>query len=248
MTELASPAPPCPHCRAQQRSGRLTVRYLAHRAREELVGRERGLLATFWHLLLQPRRVVDAFLAADPPRYYSPIKYFLVATAVSLLFTPNAPMFDGFVAHMLSKQGLATAENARQWVEDWNSLLYIPLMLFLALAMRLFFRARELNLAEHLVIATYGWSQMLLIGTLSFLFASALKQVGIKGVWLLPLLFMSTAYWIWFCGQVLRIRSLADWTRCLAAVPGALFMFMVTLLGIAGTIKILLAMAAATSL
>jgi len=230
----------CPHCRAHQRGDRLTLRYLLRRAQDELVGLERGLLVTFWHLLVRPRHVVETFLTGAPPRYYSPIKYFLVATAMSLLLMPGAPMFDGFVAHMLSKRGLTTPEGAQQWVENWNSLLYIPLMVFLALAMRWFFRVRGLNLAEHLVIVTYAWSQMLVITTLAFGVVGALKAVGIKGAVLLPLLFLSTGYWFWFCGSVLRLRSLADWLRCLAAVPGAWLMFLTLLLGAATLIQPLL--------
>jgi len=235
MNQTAAP-PICPHCRAHQRDGRLSMAHLGHRAWQELFGADRGLAVTAWHLLVRPREVVDAFVRGDAPRYYSPIKYFLVATALSLLL-PSPPILDGMLATMLGKQELAAGFDAAQWVADWNWLLYTPLMLLLGAMMRFFFRDRGMNLAEHLVLATYGWSQMLVIAMLAFLLLAGLKVLEVAVVWRLPLLFLSTVYWFWYCAAVLRMRTPADWVRCFAAVPAAVLLFLLLSLAVAMLVK-----------
>lgn len=238
MSDAGALATPCPRCRASRREGRLSLGYLARRLREDVFGLERGLLPTVWDLLRRPRDVVEAFLRGDEPRYYGPIKYFLVATAASLLLMPGLPLFDASLAGMLGKEVFTSPEAATRWVEDWNALLYTPLMVMLALSTRAFFRAAGLNLAEHLVMATYAWSQMLLISTAVLLLVVATKQLGMTGAWRVPLLLAPVAYWFWFCGQVLRIRRLADWLRCLVAVPTAWLAYLVMVLALASGVRL----------
>jgi hypothetical protein len=229
----ASAAPgDCPRCRSASRPGRLTLRYLFARVREETVGSERGFALTLWTLLVAPRRVVEAFLHDADRRYFGPVKYFLVATAISILLMPTLPLFDGAIASMLQKQGLASASVAQAWVADWNGVLYAPLLVMLALTTRVFFRASGLNLAEHLVIATYAWSQMVLISALAFGLAALLKQFGIRGAWLLPLVFAATVYWFWYAAQVFRLRGIGDALRCLIIVPFALMLYFIAMLGV----------------
>lgn len=215
------PAASCDRCGTHLRPPRLTLRYMATRVREEVFGLERGLLRTLWHLLAAPRRVTEAFLLASDRRYFGPFKLFLVATATSLLLMPTGPLLDGMLVTAISRSARLAPEQVAAWVADWNALLYAPLMLLLALSTRMFFRASKLNLAEHVVIAAYGWSQLLLVSTAAMLAAAGFKSIGIRGVWLLPLLFLPAFYWFWFCGSVFRIRSFADWVRCFASLPFA---------------------------
>jgi hypothetical protein len=229
------PAPiDCPRCHATPRPARLTLRYLFARLREETIGSERGLALTAWRLLVAPRAVVEAYLHGDDRRYFGPVKYFLVATALSILLMPNLPLLDSAIAETLAKNALVAPAAAQDWVADWNGLLYAPLLLMLALATRVFFRDRGWNLAEHLVVATYGWSQMVVVATVALGIVAVLKAFGLRGLWLLPLLFASAAYWFWYCRAVFRIRRLADWARCFVCVPFAMLCYLVAMLIVVG--------------
>lgn len=240
----AADAGVCPKCHTAPRSGRLTLRWLLGRLREDVVGLERGLLPTLRDLLLAPRQVVEPFLRDGRSRYYGPFKFFLIATAVSLLFMPDAPLFDRLLAGQLHKQGLfGDAPGAEDFVRDWNALLYAPLVLLLAIAMRGFFRARALNLAEHLVIALYGWSQLLLVSTAVLLIVVGIKSTGLRGAarapLALPLMLLPVAYWFWYIAHVLRLRQFADWVRALAVLPGVAVLFLITvLIGVSVAAKI----------
>ena len=231
----------CPRCHASARPERLSLRYLLARVREEAFGSERGFARTVWALFAAPQRVVAAFLHDTDRRYFGPIKYFLVATALSILLMPMVPLFDGMIANALERDRVFATGVAAAWVAEWNGLLYAPLLVMLAVTTRLLFRARGLNLAEHLVVATYAWAQMLLVSMLAFGLASALKSVGIKGAWLLPLLLASTAYWCWFAVRVFAVRHWADAVRTLITLPTALvFYFFAILIALAG-LRVLIA-------
>lgn len=225
----------CRACGAAQREGRLTLRWLWRRAREDVAGLERGLLPTVWHLLVAPRRVVETYLQGAPPRYYGPFKYFLIVTALSLLL-PGMPLIDRMLAGAFARQPELFADDAAAlaWVQTWNALLYAPLVLLLALALRGFFRHRALNLAEHVVIALYGWAQMLLVAACSFALAGLLRDTGLPVVLRAPLALAGFVYWVWYAVQVLRVRGFADWVRLLAALPGAFALFLLAALAAAG--------------
>jgi hypothetical protein len=237
----AADAAACPNCRATPRPARLTLRWLLNRLREDVAGLDRGLLPTLRDLLLAPRQVVEPFLREGRSRYYGPFKFFLIATAVSLLCMPDAPFLDRMLADAMHKQGLFDeAIAAEGFVRDWNALLYAPLVVLLAIAMRGFFRAHGLNLAEHLVIALYGWSQLLLVSTAMLLAATGLKALGLRGVIFLPLLLLPAAYWFWYLGRALRLRRLADWVRAFALLPGVAALFLISvwvLVGMAAKTK-----------
>jgi hypothetical protein len=68
-------------------------------------------------------------------------------------------------------------------------------MLCLALCLRYFFRARPLNLAEQLVIATYGWSQLLLVGLLSLWLGRGARELDLQPVSIAITLAGPPAWW-----------------------------------------------------
>lgn len=217
----------CGTCNARQRPERLSLSYMLHRLREDVFGTERGLFLTLWHLFTQPQSVTSAFIKGEPLRYYSPVKYFIVMFALSLFAASNAPFFDAAIAHLIAKEGLLEIKPAQAFVAEWNALIYLPLVLILAAATRGFFRASGFNYAEHLVIAAYGWSQMVLLSSVVFLLLSFFKWLELKGGWLVIFMPVPLVYWIWFCRAVFSQRHLAGTVRGFVTVPFALASFMI---------------------
>lgn len=190
-----------------------------------MFGTERGLFLTLWHLFTQPQSVTSAFIKGEPLRYYSPAKYFIVMFALSIFAAGNAPFLDAAIANFISSKGLLATEPAKVFVADWNALIYLPLVLILALATRGFFRESGFNYAEHLVIAAYGWSQMVLLSSVMFLLITFVKWIGLKGGWLAIFMPVPLAYWIWFCRAVFSQRNLAGTVRGFVTVPFAVVCF-----------------------
>ncbi len=227
----------CPQCGIRRRD-RLTLGYLAARTRQELLDLDRGLLATFWQLLWQPQRVTQAFIVGQPARYYSPARYFVIVIALSLLIgEASAPVLDEGMIRVLQGGLLADRASAAAWVSDWNALLYTPLMFCLALCLRYFFRARALNLAEQLVIATYGWSQLLLVGLAALWLGRGLRELGLPSINAVVTLALPPVWWLFYCARVLRLSSLFDWVRAITVPVAALALFMTLLATAAGVAR-----------
>lgn len=235
---LSTPA--CNRCQATLRPGRLSLAYLARRIREDVWGTERGLLLTVWHLLQYPGRVTGAFIRGDDLRYYGPVKYFLVVLAASILLLPSLPLFDGAIAGFVARKGLMTTEAASAFVADWNSLLYVPLLLLLATATRLFFRENGLNYAEHLVVAAYGWSQMVLIASLALALLQVMKWLGLSGGLRPVILLLAPLWWLWYCRSVFGQKTFAGWLRAFASIPAAMTAFLFLIVAVVALAKALL--------
>ncbi len=199
---------------------------MMQRLREDVFGTERGLFLTIWHLFVRPQLVTSAFIKGEPLRYYSPIKYFIVMFAVSLFVAGNTPFLDFAIANFIASKGLLAIKPAQAFVADWNALIYLPLVLVLALATRGFFRESGFNYAEHLVIAAYGWSQMVLLSAVVVLLVTFFKWLELKGLWLAIFMPVPLVYWIWFCRAVFSQRNLAGTVRGFVTVPFALACFM----------------------
>lgn len=237
MNEASPVAGPCPHC-AMLRRDRLSLRYLAARTRQELFDLDRGLLSTFWLLLVRPQQVTAAFIDGQPARYYSPARYFVIVIALSLLIgAASSPVLDEGMIRVLQDGLFADRASAAAWVSDWNALLYAPLTFCLALCLRYFFRARALNLAEQLVIAVYGWSQLMLVGLASLWLGRGLRELGLPSMSVAATLALPPAWWLFYCTRVLRLSSLFDWIRAITVPVAALALFMALLATAAGVAR-----------
>lgn len=160
--------------------------------------------------------------------------------ALSIFASSSSAFFDGSIATFIANKGLASKEVAQAFVADWNALLYLPLVLILALATRGFFREAGLNYAEHLVVAAYGWSQMVLLGAVIYLVVKFFKWVGLPGTWLFIFLMMPLMYWFWYCHAVFSQKNLAGWLRAFVTAPVALVCYMFLLSAVVAIIKTLL--------
>lgn len=243
--DIANPDPAskplqrCVTCNARHRPGRLSLAYMLHRLREEVFGTERGLLLTIWHLFTRPQQVTSAFISGNSLRYYSPIKYFFVMFALSLIISRGTSFFDGVLIKQVAGLEIAGTAAVQAFFADWNSVIYLPLVLILAITTRGFFRAAGLNFAEHLVITTYGWAQTVLISTLAFQVLLAIKGFGFKGGWLIVFMLLAPAYWFWYCSEVFSQRNLAGWLRAFVTVPTAYVCFLFLFLAVMASIKLL---------
>ncbi len=229
----------CETCNARQRPGRLSLTYMMHRLKEDVFGTERGLLLTIWHLFARPQQVTSAFISGDSLRYYSPMKYFVVMFALSLLISRGASLFDTILIKELVENRIFSQETGQAVFTDWNTAIYLPLVLILAIATRGFFRHSGLNFAEHLVITTYGSAHIVLINTVAFQVLFAMKWFGFRGAWLIIFMLIAPAYWFWYCSAVFSQRNLVGWLRAFVTLPFAYVSFLFLFLAVVASIKLM---------
>jgi len=209
----------CENCGVRKRPERLTLAYMLLRLKDDIFGIERGLIQTILHLFVKPAEVTLGFITGNNLRYYSPIKYLIVAATISLFLSRDTPFLDHTIVAFLVNKKLGDTAQVSAFVQNWNTLLYAPMIFFLALSTRIFFRDARLNYAEHLVVATYGWSQLLLIGVVMTLILKLCWLLGIKGSGLFFLLLMPPAYWFWYCTTIFKQHHLGGWMRAFIILP-----------------------------
>ncbi|MEO8002821.1 MAG: DUF3667 domain-containing protein [Arenimonas sp.] len=214
-------SPRCENCGVRKRPERLSLTYMLHRLREDVLGTERGLFITVWHLFARPQEVVSGFVKGDNLRYYSPIKYFVVMLALSLVL-PNDAVLDDFVAGFVGSLKIGSLESAKAFVSDWNALVYLPMVTMLALSTRIFFRDKGYNIAEHLVVAAYGWAHLVLLSTVAFSMMHLFQWLGADKRLVAPLFFFPYLYWFWYCRAVFSQKKWSGWLRAFATLPTAL--------------------------
>ena len=225
MSNELEPAAHCPVCQRSTRKGRISLGFLWRRLAEEVIGDRRSLRVTFVDLLRRPGDVVRAYLDGQDLRYFSPLKYFLMILAASLLM-PVPRLLDGLLAKFAVQTGRFDLAEAGAFIQDWNALLYLPMLLVLGLVTRYFYRAQGFNYAEHLVIAAYGWSQLSLLTVLVFLFAQMTRDLPAIPVLSVAMMAAMPVYWFWFCHRVFGQRGLPGLARAFATLPSAVLLFM----------------------
>ncbi|MBK8284467.1 MAG: DUF3667 domain-containing protein [Ahniella sp.] len=225
MSNELEAAAHCPVCQRSARKGRISLGFLWRRLVEEVVGDRRSLRVTFVDLMRRPGEVVQAYLGGEELRYFSPLKYFLMVLALSLLM-PVPRVLDGMLANIVVQTGRFDLAQAESFIQDWNALLYLPMLLVLGLVTRYFYRAQGYNYAEHLVIAAYGWAQLSLLTVLGFLIANMTRDLPGIRMGSVLLFALTPVYWFWFCHRVFGQRGLPGLLRAFATLPCAVLLFL----------------------
>ncbi len=222
--ELEAPTH-CPVCQRSARQGRISLRFLWQRLVEEVLGDRRSFRITFVDLFRNPGEVVRAYLDGRDLRYFSPLKYFLTILALSL-FLPVPRFMDNLLANLAVKTGRLDVAQAGEFVRDWNTLLYLPMLLLLGLVTRYFYRAQRFNYAEHLVIAAYGWSQLTILSVLAFLVAPLARRVPELQIVGMALVVLTPFYWFWFCHRVFGQSGVPAVLRAFVTLPCAVVLYL----------------------
>ncbi len=222
-----------PFCSACGRSGRpdrLTMRGLWRSMVQRFVELDRRALHTLFRLLLRPGPTVHAFLGGRVDRLSDPFRLAVVLAAVATIASGWLGIFGNHGAAVVRFQ---IAEDIDHHVGDANAffarylnafmLLSIP---FVATVTRLFFRRARLNLAEHIVFATYA---LCIQTTLYLLLLAALPLFGadstVRGVAVVLWGLGATAYFVYAATDFFRVGRFSGALRGLVAYALANFLY-----------------------
>jgi hypothetical protein len=143
----------CPNCGQRADTGRLDAHGLIAPILETL-NWERGLVHTVVALARRPGATINDYLAGRRAGYVSPVKFLVIAVSLALL----ALWLIGSPDMAQSADASLQAEINRVMERYGNALLLATVPLF-ALATWAVFRARRLNVAEHLALNAYVFGQ-----------------------------------------------------------------------------------------
>lgn len=170
----------CPNCSQKADTHRFTVKHLAHEFFHAFTHTDKGILFLMKELLTRPGQVIREYNAGKRKKYFNPITFLLIASALQLFAMKKSHMFEHYADSLASltaqlaptkEVGAEMSESVKQQTEKplaftlENSkiltFLFIPVLGFFSWLM---FRKRGANYAENLVL------NVIISAQLSFLF------------------------------------------------------------------------------
>lgn len=200
----------CAQCGQAAATARLGGRDLV-RPLLGLFDADRGWLHTAAELTRRPGGMINDYLAGRRVPYSEPLKYTTVAVALAMFALwlaplPRAPEPDAAASALLAR--------ANDLLQRYGNVLMLITVPLLAGGSRWLFRARGLNLAEHVVLSAYVFAQQNLL-SLPFL-ALTLWWPAWHGPGMAAYYGLCLAYYAW----VLRAVAARTWWGALLGAIG----------------------------
>lgn len=191
-----------------KRDKSLSLREVFDEINEEFFSLDRGLPGTFLRLCWRPREVIRAYLDERSRRFTRPLRYLLIAIALSLLVGWLA--YDHFGAvFVLGETERRIRES--EWLVEHSALLTLLFLPLLAVVIRLCFFGLNVRYIDALVTLGYTQAQVHL-----FSLILPIWHASVGNRWIdLPVTGLVLAYLVW------AWSSVADgplWRRLPAAV------------------------------
>jgi hypothetical protein len=222
----------CPACGQQVRRERLTVRGVFAHLVTDAFDLNHGLLFTALELSRRPGQAVREYLAGRTVRFTNPVKYFLVAAALSTfiyirsgLAARTAAEFVGGLAEGTRGEVAMQPAQVAEFIGTYFNLLMAAALPISAVFSRLLFRRGGFNYAEHLVFNTYVYAQQSLIFVVAGLAFGVTEPLAIAAMTV-----ASLAYYAWAAAGAFQERALSATLRSLAVNALAYAAYMLVLM------------------
>ena len=171
--ELESHERYCRNCGARVIHNRLTAKGLMTQLGEEFLNYDNKLLKTLKHLITKPEVVIDGFVRGVRKRYVNPVGYFTLAVSFAGLFNfflnkffPDL-MKEVFSAVNTNEAQLEASMEFSAAIIEYQSLIFFASIPLLALISRIvFYKNKQYNYTEHLVLNIYTYSEASILTTL----------------------------------------------------------------------------------
>lgn len=173
----------CPKCGHPRAISRIDGRYLLHEIRM-VFSFEKGFLLSIRELLTNPGKSVQDFLREDRNRLVKPI-VFLIVTSLVYTLCNNIFLFDdGYVKFAGDRE--SSTHLIFKWIQGNYGYSNIIMANFIAGWIWLFFRKREFNIFEILVLLCFVMGMGMLIYAIfgiiqSFIDSNLMQIAGVVG-------------------------------------------------------------------
>lgn len=218
----------CSSCGQRAIRGRLNVPAIAHQVASEVLNLDRGILFTAVELTRRPGDAIRDYVRGRRARYTGPVKYFVLAVAVTTFATTQLGVLDEVASGMFHESGPGAAVIVRQASElmsQWMTLFLAVGVPFTAALTHRLFRRAGLTYAEHLALNLYSYGQQSLALALTLLLGHLMRNV--EELLVVGWMFASAAYFAWTCTRFFRMRARSAVPRALlSATLGTFAYFM----------------------
>lgn len=170
----------CPNCSQKAATHRFTIGHFAHDAFHAVTHTDKGILFLMKELTLRPGKVALEYNAGKRKKYFNPITYLLLISALQIFLSQKTGIYDYYLAKTQefvqqmqklapdanlddSIKTLEEAKGQQKKVLENNKILTLIFLPLLALLTWLFFYKSGHNYAENLVLNVMLQAQLYLL-------------------------------------------------------------------------------------
>ncbi len=216
---------------------RIDRHYISHEI-EHVLHLDRGFFYTVRELLLRPGKAVREFLFEDRKKLVKPI-LFLILSSVIFSITihfihTEVSLFN--IDRITPLQGKIRSKEIGGWINSNIGYSQLLMAVYIAIWLKIFFRKRNYNFYEILLLLSYIFGEALLIFLLFIILANIFENqfVGSVGVGIYLL------YIIWGIGQFFGERHIINYVKSAITFVFGASSYLAILVGIAYLLKIIL--------
>lgn len=146
----------CPNCGQNSHEHRVNAHYFLHDIPHSIFHVDHGFFYTVKMLFTKPGLMIQEFLEGKRIKYFRPIAYVMVMTALSALLVK---LFDWGTVQVLTANGVKPYD-VHNFFEHYFSLFIFLMIPLASLVTRIFFVNKKYNFWEHFLANTYIAAQL----------------------------------------------------------------------------------------
>lgn len=158
----------CPNCGQKKILKRLTIKESLAQLFGVMINLERGLWHTSIMMFKKPGMVVNDYLNGKTRPYIHPFRFLFLWLTIQLFLMFSSGVFDFIQVQMAAELHQETTDFQQRINEvmlKYLQLFFLFSIPSLSLGTKLFFKKKQFNFAEHLVLNSYVYGTTLVIST-----------------------------------------------------------------------------------
>lgn len=193
---------------------------------------EKGFLFTIRELLTNPGKSVQDFLREDRNRLVKPIVFIVVTSLIYTVFNNIFLFEDGYIKFSDNKESATLT--IFKWIQENYGYANIIMAIFIAAWTKLFFRKREFNIFEILVLLCFVMGMGMLIYAVFGIMQSVMdfNLMQVAGV-------VGSIYLTWAIGEFYGKRKFINYVKAFFAYLLGMLTFSITTILIGTIIDLL---------
>lgn len=210
----------CSNCGLKFKLERIDGHYIRHEV-EHILHFEKGIFYTIKELIVRPGENVREFIADNRSRLLKPIVFLIVS---SLIYSIIAHFFhiESYISYD-TEDKTSTFYKIFKWGDEHSGYANLIMGVFIAFWAKLFFKKKNYNLYEILILLCFVTGTSMIIFSVFTLFQGLLhfKLMIIAGI-------VGTIYSIWAIGDFFGGREISNYIKAFLSYILGLFTFSLT--------------------
>ncbi len=172
----------CPNCGQKVLHDRITIRTSLSQFWASVFNVEKGLWFTLKMMMINPKKVFDDYLSGNRLKYMHPFRFAIILLTIQTFLMLSTGLYEDIQQSVSQASGQkvnALQQGVTEFINMHMNLIIAFSIPFLALGTKLLFRSAKYNYAEHLVMQSFAYGQVVAIGIVTLPLQFFLKDLPI---------------------------------------------------------------------